>query len=406
MLTSVRLLQGIKILDFTWAGVGPRTVAYLAQYGAQVVKVESALRPDPLRTMPPFKGDGPGINRSQTFARHSGNKYSLALNLNHPKAGQVLKKLVLWADMITESFAPGTLKTWEMSYEDVKKVKPDIIMMSTSMQGQTGPDCSHPGYGIPLTSLSGFTDITGWPDRQPTGPYGPYTDFVAPMFNLVAILSALDYRRRTGKGQYLDLSQNECAMHFLSPMILDYTANGREFKKRANCSNCAAPHGVYPCKGEDKWCAIAVFDPEEWRSFCEVIGNPEWTRNKKFATLKMRLQNSEELDKLVGEWTINHSPQEVMSSMQAVGVPAGMVMNGEEIWNDPQFRQYDPFPMVPHPEMGSCAVQRASVKLTKTPPCNINHPPLLGEHTEYVCRELLGMSEIEFNELSNENLFQ
>jgi benzylsuccinate CoA-transferase BbsF subunit len=400
------LFEGLNVLDFTWAGVGPRTTRYLAEYGASVVKIESALRPDPLRTMPPFTDDISGLNRSQTFARHNGNKYSVAINLNHPRADQVIRKLVAWSDIITESFTPGTLDRWGLNYEELSKIKPDIIMLSTSMQGQTGLDRAHPGYGIPLTSLSGFTNITGWPDRAPSGTYGPYTDFVAPLFNLIALLSALDYRRRTGKGQYLDLSQNECAMHFLAPVILDYVVNGREFNRRGNRSSRAAPHGVYPCSDEDRWCAIAVFSDEEWQSFCGVIGSPDWTNDARFATLQDRIRNNDELDKLVAGWTVNHSPAEVMALMQAAGVPAGVVETGEDLAKDPQLMHYNAFPIVDHPEMGSCALQRASVKLTKSAPCEATRAPLLGEHTEFVCTQLLCMSDEEFIELLNSGVFE
>ena len=406
MTAEKRLFEGVNVLDFTWAGVGPRTTRFLAEYGACVVKVESSHRPDPLRTLPPFKDDISGIDRSYVFTRHSSNKLSFGINLNHPKAMQVMKRLVAWADILAESFTPGSLKTWGLHYEEAKKIKPDIIMMSTCMQGQTGPSSVHPGYGIPLTSLSGFTHITGWPDRPPSGTYGPYTDFVAPAFNVVAMLAALDYKRRTGKGQHLDLSQNECGLHFLSPMILDYEVNGREFTRRGNRSDRAAPHGVYPCKGDDRWCAIAICSDEEWHSFSKVIGNPGWTKEPAFASLEERMKNIDKLDKQVGDWTLRYSPEEVMERMQAAGVAAGVVKNGEDLNNDPQLEHCDAFPIVNHPEVGPCAPQRVSIKLSKTSPCAPTPPPCLGEHTEYVCKEFLGIPEEEFVELLLDHVFE
>ena len=404
---KIRNLFGdIKVLDFTWAGTGPRTTKYLAEYGAQVVKIESHLRPDVLRTLPPYKDDEVGINRSQTFAKHNNNKLSMALNLNHPRASEVIQKLVLWADIICESFTPGTLARWGLNYEEVRKIKPSIIMMSTSMQGQTGPASKHQGFGTPLTSLSGFNYITGWPDRPPSGVYGPFTDFVAPLFNILGILAALDYHHRTGKGIYLDLSQNECAIHFLSPIILNYQANGQEFQRRGNKSFRFAPHGIYPCKGEDRWCAIAVRNEAEWESFCQVLGYPTWVYAPDFTTTDKRITNSQELDELVGQWTITHSAEDVMCLMQGAGVPAGVVQTGEDLLKDPQLRHYQAFPVVHHPEIGECTCLRSCLQLTKMPACEITPPPLLGEHTEYVCRQLINMPDEEYISLLLDNVFE
>jgi len=391
-----KLFEGVKIFDLTWAGVGPTSMKYFAEYGAEIVKVESQLKPDPLRTLPPFVDNKVGLDRSQTYGRKNNNKYSLALNLNHPRTKEVTRRLIEWADVIAESFAPGAMQRWALDYKEVRKLKPDIIMMSTSMQGQTGPASRHPGYGYPLSSLTGFTYITGWPDRPPAGAFGPFTDFIAPLYCVVALGAALDYKQRTGKGQHLDLSQYECGLQFLSPMILDYVVNGREFNRRGNYSDCAAPHGVYRCRGEDRWCAIAVFTDNEWRSFCRVLGNPSWSQEPRFATLEGRGQNADEIDKLIEEWTVKHSADEVMNLMQTAGVPAGVAQTSEDLLNDPQLKHYNAFATVAHPEMGSCTCQAASVKLTKTPPVEIIRPPLLGEHTEYVCKQFLGMPEEEY----------
>lgn len=390
-----QLFDGIKIVDFTWAGVGPRTIKYLAEYGAELIKIESAKRPDILRTLPPFADNRPGLDRSAAFTRANNNKYSMALNLNHPKGVELAKRLVARADIVAESFTPGTMKKWGLDYGNLRRINPSIIMVSTCMQGQTGPDSKHPGYGIPLTSLSGINGITGWSDRPASGTYGPYTDFVAPLFNALALLSALDYRERTGYGQYLDLSQYECSIHFLAPLILDYAVNKREFTRQGNYSPHAAPHGVYRCKGEDRWCAISVSTDEEWRNFCKVIGNPRWTSDQKFGTLSNRKENEAELDRMVQGWTIDRSPEEVMALMQKSGVAAGVVATGEDLWNDPQLRHYNSMCEFDHPEMGSCFCQRVSVELSRAS-YELRRPPLCGEHTEYVCKQILGMSDKEF----------
>jgi benzylsuccinate CoA-transferase BbsF subunit len=298
------------------------------------------------------------------------------------------------------------MEKWGLTYDEIRKIKPEIIMMSTCMQGQTGPASRHPGYGYPLASLTGFTHITGWPDRPPAGAFGPFTDFIAPLFNVVALVAALDYKERTGRGQYLDLSQYECGMHFLGPMILDYTVNNREFSRRGNRSDCASPHGVYRCQGDDRWVAIAVFTDEEWVSFCEVIGNPAWCREARFVSLAERIKNAEELDRLVEQWTITYSAEKVMEVMQAAGVAAGVALTSRDLFEDPQLTHYEALVTVPHPEMGTCTCQTTSLKLTKTPREEIKRPDLLGEHTEYVCKELLGMSEEEYVSLLLDDVFE
>jgi crotonobetainyl-CoA:carnitine CoA-transferase CaiB-like acyl-CoA transferase len=329
----------------------------------------------------------------------------LRLNLRHPKGLDVALRLIAISDIVIDNFTAGTMDKFGLGYEDLKKVKPDIIQVSSCMQGQTGPAAGHPGSGLTLTSLTGFNLITGWPDRKPSGMYGPYTDQVTPIFAAAALMAALDFRRRTGKGQRLDLSQYEASIHFLAPMLLDYTVNGREFMRRGNKSSRAAPHGVYRCNGDDRWCAITVYTDEEWESFCRVLENPEWSRKTEFATLLSRIKNSDELDRGVEEWTMHHSPEEVMTMMQGAGVAAGVVSNNEDLWNDPQLKYYDAFSEFEHPEIGSCSSHRRPVDLSKMD-WELRRAPLLGEHTEYVCTEILGMSDEEFVELMGEGVFE
>jgi len=220
------ILEGIKIADFSWVGVGPITTSYLAQYGAEVVRVESSKRPELLRVTPPFRGNTTHVNKSAYFANFNVNKYGMCLNLNHPKACEIAKRLVMWADVVAESFTPGVMAKWGLGYSDLVKIKPDIIMFSTCQQGQTGPHASLAALGTQLVSLAGFTYLTGWPDRPPTGPYGPYTDIPAPYFATTAILAALRHRRKTGRGIHIDIAQFETAIQFLAPLVLDYFANG------------------------------------------------------------------------------------------------------------------------------------------------------------------------------------
>ena len=209
----MRALEGLKVLDFFWVAVGPMTTGYLAEYGATVVRVESRRRPDPLRNSPPFRDSRQGPTRSGYYAAYNANKYALGLNMAHPKALDVVRRLVDWADVVTENFTPGTMARWGLGYGDLCRIKPDIIMLSTSMLGHGGPLSSQPGFGPVLSSLSGMTGVTGWPDRTPTNPYGAYTDFIVPRFTVPALLAALDHHRRTGQGQHLDISQLEGALH-------------------------------------------------------------------------------------------------------------------------------------------------------------------------------------------------
>jgi benzylsuccinate CoA-transferase BbsF subunit len=292
-----------------------------------------------------------------------------------------------------------------LGYEELKKVKPDIIMLSSCTQGQTGPCAVHPGYGLHLTSLAGFNHIAGWPDREPAW-LSAYTDFPAPRFNLLTILATLDYRRRTGKGQYIDMSQYENGVHYLSPIILDYVVNQQVATRMGNRSSYAAPHGAYRCRGEDRWCAIAVFTDEEWQSFTGVIGNPALPNDSRFATLSARKENEDELDRLVEEWTIDHSPEEVMHLMQAAGVAAGVLQTGEDLLeNDPQLRHRHLFWELDHPEVGEHRAPGPAFKSSKSP-YEVRRAPLLGEHNEYALKELIGMSADEITELVIEGVLE
>jgi len=290
------------------------------------------------------------------------------------------------------------MKRMGLGYEELSKAKPDIIMLSTSMMGQTGPEAGHPGWGGLLAAMSGFINISGWPDREPIY-FGPYTDFIAPHYLILTILSALLYRRRTGKGQYIDLAQYETAVHFSAPLILDNIVNKRVASRVGNRSTYAAPHGAYRCLGEDRWCAIAVFTDEEWRSFCMVIGNTAWTNNPRFSTILTRKENEDELDRLVEEWTVNHSAEEVMNMMQTSGVAAGVLETGEDLLeHDPQLKYRHFFRELDHPEVGRYLAPRESFVLSKSPN-ELRRAPLMGEHNEYVLKDILGMSDEEIAEL-------
>jgi benzylsuccinate CoA-transferase BbsF subunit len=382
-------LEGIKVVDFTWHLTGPLTTKFFSDCGAEVIHVESHKRPDIQRE---------GSKRG-SFNQYNTSKLGVTLNLSTPEGLALVKRLIARADIVVDNFAGGAMDRMGLGYAELKEIKPDIIMLSSCMQGQTGPHARHPGSGHKLTALAGISSITGWPDRSP-GNILAYTDFVAPRFNVIAIMAALIYRRRTGKGQFLDMSQYENSVHFVAPQILDYTANHRVAERMGNQCSYAAPHNAYRCLGNDRWCVIAAFSDEEWHSLCRVMGSPGWTADPRFSTLADRKQNETELDRYLQEWTISRSAEDVMSQMQAAGVPAGVVETGEDLLDrDPQLHFRRTFIELEHPEVGKYRTQAGPHFLSSTTTFEVKRAPLLGEHNHYVFQEILGMSDDEFQRL-------
>jgi benzylsuccinate CoA-transferase BbsF subunit len=399
--------SGVKIVSFSWAMVGPLTMKYFADHGATVIRMESSKRTCLNRTSPPFKDRRPGINRSGYFNHFSGNMLSMALNMSHPKAAGIAKRLIAQADIVMENFTPGVIEKWGLGYEELKKVKPDIIMLRQSGFGSSAPYSRLPAYGMILAAISGLSNFIGWPDRGPLPVgVGAYTDCISPRFAAPALIAALDYRNKTGKGQLLDLSQFETAIYFILPAILDYVANRREPVRMGNSSPYAVPHAVYPCKGNDRWCTVTVLNDEQWVAFCKVIGKPEYIEDSRFNTFMNRKKNENELNELIGQWTIGFTAEEVMTRMQAAGVPAGVVKDSSQVYSDPQLRARNLFWPMNQKEMGLFTHLGTSVNLSNTP-AQANLPaPILGEHTEYVCTKMMGMSDEEFVELLQEGVLE
>ena len=398
-------LVGIKVVDFSWYAVGPQTARHLADHGAEVIRVESTTNVDALRRVGPFRDGTAGLNRSGYFNNQNPNKYGITLNLNLPGAVEIAKKLVGRADVVTESFTAGVMERWGLGYDDLKKTRPDIIMVSASAQGRGGPYSNHSAFGHVTQAVCGVNHLSGWPDGYPVGAYGPYTDYFVPHLSAAAVIAALAYRRKTGKGQYIELSQLEAGIHCLETAILDYTANGREQSRMGNQHPQASPHGAYRCKGDDRWCVIAVFTDEEWQSFCRVLANPEWSQDPRLATLSGRLENADELDCLVEAWSLNYTPEKVMTLMQAAGVAAGVTQNSKDLHEDPQLKHRNHYWVLDHPETGPSAYDSPAYKLSRTPSQPRMPAPCLGEHNEFVCTRLLGMSDEEFVGLMAEGIF-
>src|SRR5262249_3272035 len=225
---------------------------------------------------PPWHDAKPGLEQSQFYADYNTSKLGLALDLSKPAAQAIVRRLAAWADVVVESFTPRVMRGWGLGWDDLRAVRPGLVMMSTCLQGQTGPHALFPGFGQLMAALSGFYEISGWPDRAPAPPYGAWTDFLVPRLAATALLAAVDHQRRTGEGQYLDVSQLEASLHFLAPALLDYGASGHSATRAGNRSDHAAPHGAYPCAGDDRWLAVSVRGEAEWHAFCGVLRRPEW----------------------------------------------------------------------------------------------------------------------------------
>jgi crotonobetainyl-CoA:carnitine CoA-transferase CaiB-like acyl-CoA transferase len=326
--------------------------------------------------------------------------------MNHPRAREIITKLISWADLIVENFAPGIMQRWGLSYEEVRGIKPDIIMLSSSQLGQRGPLATMPGTGVQLTAYAGFNGVTGWEDREPSVLYGGFTDCPAARFGAIALIAALLYRRHTGKGMYIDLSQYEAGLHLLAPVLMDYQVNRRIAMREGNRHQFAVPHGVYPCRGDDSWCAITVFTNEQWKALCRVMGNPEWSKEIRFFTFSKRKENEDELYRLISEWTTTLTAKEVMFKLQEAGVPAGVVQKEEDLYNDPQLKHFGYFWEVDHPVIGNHLLESHAFNLPKAPRKLRMPAPCLGEHTEYVCREILKLSDEEFMELLVDRVFE
>jgi benzylsuccinate CoA-transferase BbsF subunit len=298
------------------------------------------------------------------------------------------------------------MKRWGLDYAELRKINPSLVMISSSSQGQTGPLANLIGFGVDLQGRAGFVDVTGWPDRGPLPPSGAYTDVIVPWFGSRAVLAAIDHRKRTGQGQYIDLSQHEAAAAFLSLPLLLYSATGRVWSRDGNRSPEAAPHGAYPCRGDDRWCVIAVTTGSEWEDFCRAVGDLSWVRDRRFSTLAGRKANEDELDALIAQWTRGFTAEELMGSLQRAGVPAGVVQDEEDLLDhDAHVRERGYYTVLNKPGFGDCLHYSWPVTLSETP-ARQRCGPMYGEHTEYVCRHILGIPDEESARLLHEGVLK
>ena len=396
--SSSRALEGLKVLDFTWAYAGPAATRYLADYGATVIRVESAKKLDALRTVGPFKDGHAGVERSGGFSNVNFGKYGLSLNLSVSEAREIALRLVAWADVVIENFSPKAMRAWGMDYQSLRKIKPDLIMLSSCLNGQTGPRAMLAGYGTMGASIAGFGELTGWPDRAPAAPFGAYTDYTSPKFTIAALLAAVGHKRRTGQGQYIDLSQAECSIHMLGRAVLDYTVNGRVQTRTANALAEYAPSGVYPCAGKDRWVALAAPTEEIWRALDEA-SEQGWSTDSRFATAAARLENRAALDDVIGEWTVR-LPAEVLEQLvQGVGVPVHRVSTSADVLADPQLKAREHIIYLEHPRLGRVPFETSRMRFSRTPAAVSWPGPEIGQHNDQVLREILVMTDEEITEL-------
>ena len=381
-------LAGVKVLDFMWAVAGPAATRTLADYGATVVRIESTRRLDVCRTIHPFLDDVPGAERSALFHSMNVGKRMLTLDPSKPEGCAVVLDLVRWADVVTESFTPKGMKGFGLGYETLRRIKPDLIMLSTCLMGQTGPLARFAGFGNLAAALTGFYEVTGWPDRAPAGPFGADTDYLAPRFNACAVLAAREHRRRTGQGQHIDLSQAEASLHFLAPALLDYTVNGNVVTRDGNRDAEFAPHGVYACAGEDRWVAIAVRDERDWRALCEEMGCPELADRRRSA----------EAEAALAAFSAKRTPEAVEARLQERGVPAGVVAGSPECLRDPQLAHRGHFLPVTHPDR-PCSVEGPRFTLSRTPARVGGQAPTFGLDSQWVLETLLGYDDERISEL-------
>ena len=367
-----RPLEGINVLDFTWAIAAPMATRNLADHGATVVRIESEGRIDVIRNAGPFVNDETHPDNTAQYHSANAGKHLISLDLSVEEAHTVVWDLIDWADVVIEAFTPKAMANWGLDYASIKQRKPEIVMLSSCLMGQTGPMNMYPGFGNLAGALSGFYEITGWPDRPPTGPFLAYTDYTAPRFTVTALVAALDHRRRTGEGSYIDLSQHESALHLLGPALLDQEVNGRTAQRSANSSERYNVHGVYPVQGDDNWIALVCQDSEAEKTLSELIGGEDLD------------------DTVIGNWTASQDRFELQELLQTHGVAAHVVSDSADAIIDPQLAHRNHFRRVPQAYAGETVVEGSHYQLSRTPSTALWGGPPIGEHTFEVLSDMLG----------------
>jgi crotonobetainyl-CoA:carnitine CoA-transferase CaiB-like acyl-CoA transferase len=390
-------LEGVKILDLFWVLAGPGATRMLADYGASVVHVESTQRLDTLRVIQPFQFSHPHPESAAGFQSANVNKLGITLDLSCPEGRDIALDLVRWADVVTESFAPGVIDRYGLGYETLRELKPDIIMISSCLMGQTGPWRDLTGFGNLAASATAYQQLASWPGRPPSGPYGAYTDFISVRYNAIAILAAVEHRNRTGQGQYIDQAQAEAALHFLAPAYLDYTVNGVVPTAVGNDDAQLFPHGIFPALGENRWLAIAIRDDRDWEALCAVIGRED---------LIAQRDQRDEVNAAISAWTEKREAADAETLLQARDVPAHVALDTPGLHADPQLQHRDHFIEVAHEIFPTSWVESTRLLLSETPARRPDRALHFGRDNREVLEEILGYAPERIAELAERGVLR
>ena len=402
-------LKGVRVLDFCQMWAGPHATEWFSIMGAEVIKLETNLKIDFLRTVgapPGLAGTGPNVG--SCFASLNFGKKGISLNMSLPRARELAKELVSISDIVAENYGGAVLDRWGLSFEEMQKLNPGIIYYAGSGYGRTGPYKERPGYAEIIDAFVGTSYANGYDGEDPAViGVSPWTDGAQALTGAYAMLTALYHRSQTGEGQYIDAAMIEQAANFLGEQVMDYTINNRVGERVGNRDMAMAPHGCYPCKktkDEDEWVAIAVANQKEWKSLVKVMGNPGWAKEEEFNDELSRWKNQVELDKHIGEWTKNRGAYEVMEILQKAGVAAAPSLTTKQIHHDRHIESRGFFIRTDHAVMGNVVLAGLPFRFADTPKGNYAAAPLLGEHNDYVFGDLLGLSREEIQRLTEEEV--
>ena len=397
-----RPLAGIRIIDFGWILSVPYAGGWLGSLGAEVIRVESNTRLEPGRSALGGAADGvPGINRSGIWNCLNHSKLGVTLNIREPGAQNLVRELVAVSDVVMENFSTGVLDRLGLGYEDLRKVRPDLVMLTGSTMGTVGPDRNATGFGPNVCSYAGQPSITGYQGGQPQNLGGNWPDYLVGTMMVHSVLSALWHRRKTGQGQRIEIAMAEVVSAMIPEAFLDYTMNGRVPERIGNRDPHLAPHNVYRCEGEDQWVAIAVQSDDEWSRMCQVIGRPETARDPRFATFDARKLHEDELDALLTEWTSSYAPMDVAKALQAEGIAAGPVMDVVALIGDDHFRERGNIVTMDHSEVGPREVAGLPIRFSDIPRPAYYTAPRLGQHNDDVLCGLLGVEANQVGRLKD-----
>ena len=391
-MTNESILKEIRILDFTWVLAGPYATRLLADFGAEVIKVQPLLSSE----------DDDRFTRGY-YSQWNRNKRGISLNLGVLEGITLARKLVAGSDIVIENFTPRVMANWQLDYKNLRKIKSDIIMLSMSVMGQTGTQQNFTGFGPTVQALSGMTGLTSFNEEGPLGPGFSYADHVAGLYASMALLGALEHRRQTGEGQHIDISQVEAMVSLLGGAVMESAAD-KQVNPRGNYSPTAAPHNTYRCQGDDNWIAIAVYSEEQWCLFKQTMGNPSWADDEKFATLSRRLNNRKEMDGLIEKWTCRYSDIEIMTLLQQNGIAAGAVQNAGDLMQNPQLIARDFFVQTEHGQSGDVVADATPLKFSRTPAVYQRTAPAFGQDNDYVYHQLLGLPDKEIAKLKEKGV--